>query len=123
MDNLKTLDEFSAYFDDIWLFQLDEGQRCCLWAYDNDQGTLTPLDDSIVPKSEIHGSNDAEIWLVSNVHCDWKLRKTIMETQVNLYLDVIATLIVKCSAVNSLNQSVSKESAIKLTDFVKDKFV
>ncbi|GAK83707.1 hypothetical protein JCM19238_1269 [Vibrio ponticus] len=123
MENFEELDEFSAYLDDIWVFQLGEGQRCCLWAYDEEQDALTPLDDEIILRSENHGSSEPEIWLKSDKHCNWKLRKKIAEEKEATYLDAIATLIVQCSAINSLNQFVSKDVAIKLMDSIEDKLV
>ena len=78
MKKTKELDSYTAYFDDLWVYQLGIEQSCYIWAIDNikEQPKHTPLEHGF-RSSLAFNCFSKEIRITENRGASWIFREEL----------------------------------------------
>lgn len=112
---IEITDQFTDYFDDIWVYRPSEKQDCYMYAVHKHGHTP-------IGRNPILTSNYKEIttvMLMPENQCNWVLRNSLDYEQAQVYISKIGSLIDVCEQINwNRAPSISFENRLKLSDLL-----
>ncbi|MFA0718965.1 hypothetical protein AB4622_23530 [Vibrio splendidus] len=112
---IELVDQFTDFFDDIWVYRSGDKQPCYMYAV-HERGH-TPIEHNpVLTNSYNHTST---IMLMPENQCNWVLRTSLSSDLAQAYMDNISKLINTCELVNCKKASERTiENPLKLSDLL-----
>ncbi|EGR4060595.1 TPA: hypothetical protein RI752_001438 [Vibrio cholerae] len=112
---IEITDQFTEYFDDIWVYRSSEKQDCYMYAV-NERGH-TPIRHNPVLSNSYNGITTVRI--MPENQCNWVLRNSLDYEQAEKYISQIASLIEVCEQINwNRVPSINYKNRLKLSNFL-----
>ena len=114
---IKLEDQFTDFFDDIWVYSESDSQSCYMWAVNNEDKTHTPITHAPVIADSYNYV--ISIMLMPKDSCNWVLRNSLDKETAEIYMDKISTLIRICESINwGHRASQTIDSPLKLSQMI-----
>ncbi|HFG1858051.1 hypothetical protein M2G46_22180 [Vibrio vulnificus] len=112
---IEITDQFTDYFDDIWVYRSSEKQDCYMYAV-HERGH-TPIRH--YPVLSNNYNDITTVRLMPENQCNWVLRNSLDYEQAQRYISQIASLMEVCEQINwNRAPSISFENRLKLSDLL-----
>ena len=113
--DIELVDQYTAFFDDIWVYRSGDKQPCYMYAVD--EHGHTPIAQNPVITNIYNYVRT--IMLKPENQCNWVLRMSLSDEQAQIYMDNISKLIETCDLIN-LERAPEQtfENPLKLSDML-----
>ncbi|MCC4856601.1 hypothetical protein [Vibrio lentus] len=112
---IELVDQFTDFFDDIWVYRSGDKQPCYMYAV-NERGH-TPIAHNPVLTNSYNYT--CTIMLMPENQCNWVLRKSLIGDQAQAYMDNISKLMNTCEQINwKIAPERTLENPLKLSDLL-----
>ncbi|MGR5151225.1 hypothetical protein [Photobacterium swingsii] len=116
---IELVDQYTDFFDDIWVYRSGEEQPCYMYAV-NERGHTPIAHNPVLTDSYNHITT---IMLMPQNGCKWVLRNNLDFEQAQVYMDNISKLMNACELINwKRAPERTIETALKLSDLLGHTF-
>jgi hypothetical protein len=113
--NIELVDQFTDFFDDIWVYRSGKKQDCYMYAV-NERGHTPIVHNPTLTNSYNHITT---IMLMPENQCKWVLRNGLDLEQAQVYMDKISKLMNDCELINwQKAPERTIENPLKLSDLL-----